>query len=255
MADGLLEVQEITIQFGGITALDDLSFTVEPKQICGLIGPNGAGKTTLFNVISRIYDPSHGNITFDGVDLLGLSPHGISHAGISRTFQNLALWPRMTVVENVMAGAHIKGKQNFFSSMARIGLKAEEQGLRNEAYKTLEMLDLLEHAENPCDGLPFGTMKRIELARALVCNPKLLLLDEPATGLTHSEVAELSELIISIRNDFKLTILLVEHHMGMVMGMSEKVVVLDFGEKIAEGTPTEIQNISLVVSAYLGAPK
>jgi branched-chain amino acid transport system ATP-binding protein len=161
----------------------------------------------------------------------------------------------MTVIENVMAGAHIKGKQNFFSSMARIGLKAEEQGLRNEAYKTLEMLDLLEHAENPCDGLPFGTMKRIELARALVCNPKLLLLDEPATGLTHSEVAELSELIISIRNDFKLTILLVEHHMGMVMGMSEKVVVLDFGEKIAEGTPTEIQNNSLVVSAYLGAPK
>jgi len=255
MADGLLEVQEITIQFGGITALDDLSFTVEPKQICGLIGPNGAGKTTLFNVISRIYDPSHGNITFDGVDLLGLSPHGISHAGISRTFQNLALWPRMTVIENVMAGAHIKGKQNFFSSMARIGLKAEEQGLRNEAYKTLEMLDLLENAENPCDGLPFGTMKRIELARALVCNPKLLLLDEPATGLTHSEVAELSELIISIRNDFELTILLVEHHMGMVMGMSEKVVVLDFGEKIAEGTPTEIQNNSLVVSAYLGAPK
>lgn len=255
MAEGLLEVEGITIQFGGITALDNLTFSVEPTQICGLIGPNGAGKTTLFNVISRIYDPSEGKITFNGIDLLSLSPHGISHAGISRTFQNLALWPRMTVIENVMAGAHIKGKQNFFSAMARIGLKAEERSLRNEAYKTLEMLDLSEFAENPCDGLPFGTMKRIELARALVSSPKLLLLDEPATGLTHSEVAELSELIISIRDDFDLTILLVEHHMGMVMGMSEKVVVLDFGEKIAEGTPTEIQNNSLVVSAYLGAPK
>ncbi len=255
MAEGLLEVEGITIQFGGITALDNLTFSIEPTQICGLIGPNGAGKTTLFNVISRIYDPSEGKITFNGIDLLSLSPHGISHAGISRTFQNLALWPRMTVVENVMAGAHIKGKQNFFSAMARIGLKAEERSHRNEAYKILEMLDLSEFAENPCDGLPFGTMKRIELARALVSSPKLLLLDEPATGLTHSEVAELSELIISIRDDFDLTILLVEHHMGMVMGMSEKVVVLDFGEKIAEGTPTEIQNNSLVVSAYLGAPK
>jgi branched-chain amino acid transport system ATP-binding protein len=255
MADGLLEVQEITIQFGGITALDDLSFTIEPKQICGLIGPNGAGKTTLFNVIGRIYDPSQGAIGFDGEELLGLTSHEVSQAGISRTFQNLALWPRMTVAENVMTGAHTQGKQNFFSAMTRFGLKQEEKDLRDSAYAALEILDLLEHAEKPCDGLPFGTMKRIELARALVNNPKLLLLDEPATGLTHSEVAELSELIISVREQFNLTILLVEHHMGMVMGISEKVVVLDFGSKIAEGTPSEIQNNPLVVSAYLGAPK
>ena len=139
--------------------------------------------------------------------------------------------------------------------MARIGLQTEERDLRQKAYETMEMLNLLQYAEKPCDGLPFGTMKRIELARALVSNPKLLLLDEPATGLTHSEVGELSEVIISIRKNFDLTILLVEHHMGMVMSMSEKVVVLDFGEKIAEGTPTEIQNNPLVVSAYLGAPK
>ena len=255
MAEGLLEVEGVTIQFGGITALDNLTFTVDSTQICGLIGPNGAGKTTLFNVMSRIYDPTRGRITFNGVDLLSLSPHEISQTGIARTFQNLALWPRMTVAENVMAGAHIKGKQNFFSAMARIGLQTEERDLRQKAYETMEMLNLLQYAEKPCDGLPFGTMKRIELARALVSNPKLLLLDEPATGLTHSEVGELSEVIISIRKNFDLTILLVEHHMGMVMSMSEKVVVLDFGEKIAEGTPTEIQNNPLVVSAYLGAPK
>ena len=255
MARGLLEVQGITIRFGGITALDDLSFHIETGEICGLIGPNGAGKTTLFNVISRIYDPTQGRVIFDGEDLLDRAPHEISQIGISRTFQNLALWPRMTVLENVMSGAHTQGKQNFFSAMMRFGLKKEEKDLKDVAYETLERLELLEHAEKPCDGLPFGTMKRIELARALVSNPKLLLLDEPATGLTHSEVSDLSELIVSIRDDFNLTILLVEHHMGMVMGISEKVVVIDFGSKIAEGTPSEIQENSLVISAYLGAPK
>ncbi len=255
MARGLLEVQEITIRFGGITALDDLSFHIDTGEICGLIGPNGAGKTTLFNVISRIYDPTRGSVVFDGENLLNCAPHEISRIGISRTFQNLALWPRMTVVENVMGGAHTQGKQNFFSAMTRLGLKKEERDLKGAAYETLETLGLLEHAERPCDGLPFGTMKRIELARALVSKPKLLLLDEPATGLTHSEVSDLSELIVSVRDDFDLTILLVEHHMGMVMGISEKVVVLDFGSKIAEGTPSEIQENSLVISAYLGAPK
>ncbi len=255
MARGLLEVNDISIRFGGITALNDLSFHIDTGEICGLIGPNGAGKTTLFNVISRIYDPTQGSIAFDGENLLDCAPHEISQIGISRTFQNLALWPRMTVVENVMSGAHTQGTQNFFSAMARLGLKKEERGLKKEAYETLERLELLEHAERPCDGLPFGTMKRIELARALVSKPKLLLLDEPATGLTHSEVSDLSELIVSVRDDFNLTILLVEHHMGMVMGISEKVIVLDFGSKIAEGTPLEIQENSLVISAYLGAPK
>ncbi|MBG00729.1 MAG: high-affinity branched-chain amino acid ABC transporter ATP-binding protein LivG [Acidimicrobiaceae bacterium] len=255
MARGLLEVQGITIRFGGITALDDLTFHIDSGEICGLIGPNGAGKTTLFNVISRIYDPTTGNVTFDDRDLLGCAPHQISQLGISRTFQNLALWPRMTVAENVMGGAHTRGKQNFFSAMASWGLKKEESGLRKTAYQTLEILGLVEHAEKPCDGLPFGTMKRIELARALVSRPKLLLLDEPATGLTHSEVNDLSSLIVSVRNEFDLTVLLVEHHMGMVMGISEKVVVLDFGSKIAEGTPSEIQKNPLVISAYLGAPK
>jgi branched-chain amino acid transport system ATP-binding protein len=255
MGQGLLEVEGVTIQFGGVTALENLSFSIINQQICGLIGPNGAGKTTLFNVISRIYDPIQGTITFDGHNILNRAPHQIPQIGISRTFQNLALWPKMTVVENVMTGAHTRGQQNFFSAMGRFGLKEEERSLKKEAYEILEFLDLTKFAEQPCDGFPFGTMKRIELARALVSKPKLLLLDEPATGLTHSEVGDLSELIISIRDHFDLTVLLVEHHMGMVMKVSEKVIVLDFGSKIAEGTPTEIQENSLVISAYLGITK
>lgn len=252
MGQGLLEVEGVTIQFGGVTALDNLSFRVANQQICGLIGPNGAGKTTLFNVISRIYDPIEGAITFDGHNILNRAPNRIPQIGISRTFQNLALWPKMTVIENVMAGAHTRGRQNFFSAMGRFGLKEEERTLKKEAYEILELLELTKFAEQPCDGLPFGTMKRIELARALASKPKLLLLDEPATGLTHSEVSDLSKLIIAIRGYLNLTVLLVEHHMGMVMEVSEKVIVLDFGSKIAEGTPTEIQENSLVISAYLG---
>ena len=173
--------------------------------------------------------------------------------GISRTFQNLALWPKMTVLENVLTGAHVKGKQNFFSSMLRIGLTKEEQELQERAYTILNNLELIQFADQPCEGLPFGTMKRIELARALINEPKLLLLDEPATGLNHSEVNELSHLIKTIRDEYELTILLVEHHMGMVMGISDRVVVLDFGSKIAEGAPHEIQQNTAVINAYLGA--
>jgi len=255
MGTSLLEVKDLTMRFGGVTALNELSFNIEPDEICGLIGPNGAGKTTLFNVISRIYDPTSGTVYFEDDNLLKSSAYQIAGMGISRTFQNLALWPRMTVLENVMCGAHVKGSQNFLSAMFRIGLGNEERDLQHLANTILENLNLLEFANQPCDGLPFGTMKRIELARALVSKPKLLLLDEPATGLNHSEVNDLSNLIVSIREEFNLTILLVEHHMGMVMGISDKVVVLDFGSKIAEGTPAEIQENSQVISAYLGETK
>ncbi|MBV1701813.1 MAG: ABC transporter ATP-binding protein [Hyphomicrobiales bacterium] len=249
----LLRVEKVSVRFGGIIALNEISFDVGRGQICGLIGPNGAGKTTLFNCLSRLYTPHSGQIQFEGRPILKLARHEIARIGIARTFQNVALFGAMSVLDNVLVGAHSRGRQGFGAAALRLpATRREEAQLRERALQLVAEFGLGDCANIAAGQLPFGTQKRVELARALASEPKLLLLDEPAAGLNHEEVEHLRGEILGLRDRHGMTILLVEHHMNLVMRVSDQVVALNFGAKIADGPPQQVQSHPEVIRAYLG---
>lgn len=249
----LLAIDGVSVRFGGIVALEGVSFDVRRGQICGLIGPNGAGKSTLFNCLSRLYACNTGHIDFDGHRISSMRRHRMAGIGIGRTFQNLALFRSMTVLDNVLVGCHSRHHAGLLRNAFRLpGAARIESQSRMLADRLIEFLELREVTGRTVADLPFGTQKRVELARALAAEPKLLLLDEPACGLNHEELESLGALIRAIRDRLGVTVLLVEHNMSLVMGISDKVVALNFGRKIAEGTPAQVRAHPEVIRAYLG---
>lgn len=253
MSDVLLEARKITMQFGGLKAVDSLDFQIKKGQLVGLIGPNGAGKTTVFNVLTGVYKPTSGEVLCEGQSLTGLTPYEICHRGVTRTFQNIRLFKNLTVLDNVLIAGHQHVRYGLFDTLLQTdNFRFAESQLQEKAIELLKIFSLEDKAHKPSSALPYGEQRKLEIVRALATEPKIILLDEPAAGMNHSETHHLMETIAKIREDFKLTVLLIEHDMKLVMGICENIVVLDHGVKIEEGSPKKIQSSQKVIEAYLG---
>lgn len=251
MIENVLKLTDMTIEFGGLKAIDGLNLDVNSKEIVAIIGPNGAGKTTAFNCITGIYNPTSGNIEYFGKSILNKEPAALTKMGIARTFQNIRLFKDLTVFENVLIAMHLRYNDNIFTSTFRLNY-LQELEMREETKKLLDSQDLYKYRNDIASSLPYGMQRRLEIARALATRPTLLLLDEPAAGMNPQETMELTAYIKKIRDEFGLTILLIEHHMDLVMDISDRIYVIDFGKLIASGTAEEVQNNPKVIEAYLG---